>query len=303
MKKIKYIEVLFVCFCFISKAQSNFIVAGKYNAMDFYHKFVPDSFVINVSAYSNTGIGTYSLDINNDGVKDFAFKLQAPNGGLGAGYGDCSISALNNNKIASGRFDSCFTASGTYNGRTLMAYAFNSNDTINNAASWASEVDLRFDEFVLGYSSCGGNYDGPGMAYIGVRVMVDTVYRYGWIKIGTIEIDPSVIAGGYITMKAFACENNVLNADTSATQVISLYTEQLTLLPNPPNDIVYVQSAGLLTADPMLYDANGREIDIAEKKINIHSYQMNVGELAQGVYFVKCNTNLGYLVKKLIIQR
>ena len=232
MKTIKYIFILPLFLGFYTQAHCQMIIAGQHSSSDYYYKFIPDTIAINIPG--NTGnTDYYSFDINNDGVKDFKFALQAPTTAMGANSSFCSIIAMNNNKVALASYDSCFDNSGTlYIAKYGVAHAFKYNDTINSNLSWDSLVYLTygFSHFSNPGYSCGASYS-PDTAYIGVRVMVNSSYEYGWIRIVSMTFNPTNPTT--LKMGALACENNSAGINEALNNNYSVK-----IYPNPANELI-----------------------------------------------------------------
>jgi len=292
MKTIKYLYVLFV-FCG-SYANAQYIIAGQHSSNDYYFKFTPDSNVISIPAYESTFyIHYYLLDVNNDGIMDFKFALYAPGSGMGAQLDFCTISGLNNNKVALGNYDTCFNYGNGYVERHGMAYAFHYNDTISFNANWDSLVYLSYAH-QLGtpsdsqYFSCG-TPNWSNTAYIGLRVKVDSLNEYGWIKIVGTTFTP--YHSTTLTMGTFACENIGVGIKQPTSK-----NEWITVYPNPANNRIQVISGSSKIILISIYDMLGKEM------INATEKEIDVSNLQEGIYFMQIKTSEGIATKKIIIQ-
>ncbi len=278
MKTKKFIFILFAFWGTYANAQ--YIIAGQHSVNDYYYKFMPDSIVINIPAYSNLHPHYYSLDVNNDGINDFQFVLLPPGTALGVQLYYCTIRALNNNNVALRNYDSCFG----------MAYTFHYYDTINSNANWDSLVYLSY------YASFGSSIcdspDWPDTAYIGLRVQKGTTYEYGWIKIVGIIFNSRYPTT--LTMGSFACENNATGIKQLTTTTNG---EQVSVYPNPANNRLMLISGSAKIILTSIFDLQGKEmIKTKEKEIDISNLQ-------EGFYFARVKTSEGIFTKKIIIQR
>jgi len=289
--KSKLFIILFLLCAFYTNAQ--YIIAGQHNANDYYYKYTPDSIVINIPTYQYYP-HLFSLDVNNDGIMDFQFALLAPGTALGADEDYCTIRGLNNNKVALAHYDTCFNYVGAYRSRYGMAYKFNYNDTINANANWDSLVYLNY-YFYWAMSSDSSGYNcgyayGTDTAYIGVRIQLDSLYEYGWIKIVGISFNnyyPTTL-----TMGTFACEDVGVGI-----KPLTNNNKEITVYPNPANDRINVTSGSGKIILICICNMLGKEmISTTEKEID-------VSNLPEGVYFMLVKTSESLFTKKVIIQR
>lgn len=96
-----------------------------------------------------------------------------------------------------------------------------------------------------------------------------------------------------------------LYSTTTKVEELSLPENALLLSPNPASDVLYVQSTqqNFMNALPVVYDMNGNKLDINVNYINSHTYKIDASSLAAGIYFVFVQSSMGYLKKKLVVNR
>jgi hypothetical protein len=292
--KIKKLIILLLIVS-TGQAQNNLIIAGQHGSTDYYHNFIPDTIVI-----STDSVDYYPLDINNDGVIDFKFKLVAPSTGLGMNYYACTINALNNNTIAFGYSDSCWDINNIYLGEKEMIYAFDYNDTIDNNRNWSNYLYLNYVGWTVMKYSCFANYNYQ--TYIGVRVLMDSLYKYGWIKIDSMTFNTGPSPGpSTLIMGTYACENSIADINP-----ISNIDNQIIIYPNPASTIIYI----VLNKQNAIQNKNTtlKIIDllgniIKQKQLMVEKTDMDITDLQPGIYFAQTKTNEGILTKKIIIAR
>lgn len=99
-------------------------------------------------------------------------------------------------------------------------------------------------------------------------------------------------------------DNYVLLIDRIQVQTASLslkdnVAEQLAVFPNPAKDVLQIQSLnGLVIENTIIRDINGRVVK--NNSINNVNGQINVQDLAQGVYTIELHSKDGNAVKKFI---
>ncbi len=299
MKSKLFIILFLLC---ASYANAQYIIAGQHNANDYYYKYTPDNVVISIPAYQTSFyVHYFSLDVNNDGIMDFKFGLIPPGTALGGDMDYCLISGLNNNKVALAYYDSCISLGGVYGQRYGMAYKFNYNDTINANANWDSLVYLSYYYNMLGYNEnyhfiCGNRY-GTDTAYIGLRVQIDSLYTYGWIKIAGLTF--SSWQTTTLTMGTFACENyGVGIKPLTNNKMITVYPNpvvQSTLISLPEN-----LELNNITLD--IFDVQGKIIKTISDLKN-HQYILSRNDFnTAGVYFVRIKSDKYLETVKLLVQ-
>jgi hypothetical protein len=144
--------------------------------------------------------------------------------------------------------------------------------------------------------------------------------RYGWT-----EVSGTFIAQGgekYITIGNF---NNDLNTDTTvypdgSTWIIGSYhyiddvsvtqtfpssvnefnQTQISVYPSPSNGIFYVNSPTLIES-LTVYSASGQVIFTQSSKAN--SFQVDLTQFSEGVYYVNISSHNSIITKKIIINR
>jgi len=267
-----------------SKSQNNFIVAGKTDSTNFSYHFVPDTIVISIPALT-AETDSFLLDVNDDGIHDFEFFLTAPSGELGAKNYNCYINALNNNNIAFGFYDSCFTD------RYDMARAFKYGDTINGNMSWVGLGYLEYKSWVINTYDCDFSYS-PDTAYIGIRVFSGSAYYYGWIRVSNIYFD--AWSSTTLSIRAYACESNVLGFENLQS---NKYIAKI--FPNPSKEKITIETTRPLKENNFtIYNIKGQEI--IRQLMKESKTQIDISNLTSGIYFVKLVTDKTVEVRKII---
>lgn len=286
MKKLSLFTA-FICLTGLVNAQ--FIIAGQYSINDYHYQFVPDSIVINIPQNpSNYNPQFYLIDINNDGVMDFQFALLPPTQALGNNSDYCTISGLNNNNVALGIFDTCYSNTGVYVDRYGMAYEYNYNDTINSLANWDSLVYLNYYTYSYGSHGCGcANCSFTD--YIGVRIQVSSSYKYGWIKIAGLTFNPW--SNTTLTMGEFVCED-----DGNGINMLTIDKEFASVYPNPAKDKLTIESVQKSTL--LILNIQGQII--LGQKLKQGKTDINISALSNGIYILKLVGNNKTEVTRII---
>jgi hypothetical protein len=289
MKKIKFIFIFFLFFCFFTKAQNSFIIAGQYNPNDYYHMFTPDT------NYAGSTTTNYSVDVNNDGIFDFQFNIVPYTGALGAWTYYFGLSGLDSNKVVLGSYDTCFNNSFVYQFKTPMAKAFHYNDTINAFSNWNNLVYLSYYSGHMSYPpsanngwNCGFNYSQDS-AFIGLQLKKGTDTLYGWIKIISVQVGWDTFN---LKINSLACNNNVTGIQEMDNKM------RLNIYPNPADIAIHIDlKNNIKIIEIELYDLLGKEVRNAKEK------DIDVRDLQEGIYFMHIKTSEGVWANKIIIQR
>jgi len=88
-------------------------------------------------------------------------------------------------------------------------------------------------------------------------------------------------------------------AMTTSTE--NVLTDFIEVFPNPVQDILYIKNNGETELQQItLYDAKGQQILMTDTDNYKSSYEINVSELAEGIYFLELTSETGIIVEKII---
>lgn len=189
-------------------AKDTNIIAGIYNSGNIYQSFNPRLIIPNINYFSNKN----DLDINSDGINDIRLikELNTANGCFGYRY---KIESLNGSKIAVSR-----------NAANRLKLFF-SNETIDNHNHWTTGTTLLNSSESC--NSCQYLYYQNNDVFVGIKVLVDGKYQYGWINISkTLSVSSFALnqeCYSLDTLKVETCESytwrNGINYTSSSNQI------------------------------------------------------------------------------------
>ncbi|HEY1040058.1 MAG TPA: T9SS type A sorting domain-containing protein [Bacteroidia bacterium] len=112
----------------------------------------------------------------------------------------------------------------------------------------------------------------------------------------------------YLRVKDFSTNNPDIEYwgfklySTIGIEDLSKPENELLVSPQPTNDLMYVQSTQMhFTGKPILYDMNGKQVDIEMQYVNANTYRAGVSQLQPGIYFIFVLSDKGYVKKKVLI--
>lgn len=147
---------------------------------------------------------------------------------------------------------------------------------------------------LIGGSPSGGTYSGTGVS--------------------AGMFDPIVAtAGTYVLTYMFMDINSCSNSDTASIIVdvcsgivSSVNFDQLTVYPNPTSGLfsISVNKASFTELLISIVDIQGKEVFTSVEKNNASEFstQINLEELAKGIYYIKLNNGSDVKIQKLIVQ-
>jgi hypothetical protein len=249
------------------------------NAQVVYTDIVPDSTV-------NTNGGEYNLDLNNDGTFDFKFNVTLnPGGSASAAYTKVGVTPLNSNGIA-----------GSTAGAYVYPFAMNNGDSINASLSFNMGSNQSMGSY-WGASYTYGNWTGVNDKYIGLKLDVAGVTRYGWAR---LDVDAH---GTTFTIKDYAYEtmpDTGIPAGATVTGIhenqnqaddISVYSSEKTIIINQQNNL-----SGLVIVTNSL----GQEI--SRTSVAGTQTKISLENAAPGIYFVTVTKESTRITKKVFIK-
>ena len=240
-----------------------------------------------------TGNDSFQLDINMDGTFDFILWQKTFTRNSKKYYGN-SFYVLNGNQVFSaGLTNIC--SSWDYEPKPLDSWDEMIPDHMNKA--WRNGGWLFLDP----PDPCGyfGLWKGAKDKYVGFRFKINGDFHYGWAR---MDVDSS---GKSVTLKDYAYNSEAGKPIRTGSTKISLPDE------NPLNNIRVYSTAGNirieaptdqnLTGNIRLTDINGRELSSVDVK-NQNNINLNIQDLATGVYIVNIITEKGILNKRVLIR-
>ena len=285
---MKKLYILIVTIFITTVANAQLVLAGQHFSNGYYYNVNPDT-ILSSGDYFETP--EYNIDINNDGIIDFIFRAYYSTA-LGGGMNASWLTAMNGNQIALAYYDSCFGISfpnhpATYITKFKMAKAFNFNDTINTYTKWTdTSAYLAYYNWEGNDHWCSDNtFSQSDSLYIGVRVFLDSKTWYGWIKIKDVT-------NTTVTVEEFA-GNGVSNVISDALN------NPYIIYPNPVKNNLYIETS-LPVTETTLIISNIKGQELVRRQIKNSRTQLDIGNLAGGVYFVKLITDKAIEVKKII---
>ena len=263
------------------------------NAQIVYTDVIPDSTI-------STNGGMYNLDLNNDGIIDFTFKVYhsvvgcAPLG-YSHGSGWVRILPSGSNQVAD----------------TILNHPnpLNLNTVIGNGISfWSNDSLQTLRSF---FRNCGSSivYSGywipTGDHYLGLKLIGNFATYFGWVRLDVHAFSLAVIG---VVIKDYAynsiADQPILAGDTGRlqTSIPEMQTSMnFNLSPNPANDnFTLTLNQAPSNATIQIFNAVGEIIynEVLDKK----QETLNSVQFSTGVYFVKVFNKEKQLIKKLIIK-
>ncbi len=93
------------------------------------------------------------------------------------------------------------------------------------------------------------------------------------------------------------------NSESKTTTIDSpsLFSPEIEIYPNPNNGIFYLKSFNSLPDNIVIYNSFGQVL-FEKNKISSYVYQINLGELPKGIYFVKVKIDNQLIIRKIILN-
>ncbi|HTL80088.1 MAG TPA: T9SS type A sorting domain-containing protein [Bacteroidia bacterium] len=276
----------FLC-CATNSLRSQSIVAGQHQQWDYYHDFLPDTVIYGMYPDS------MMLDLNGDGLIDawiFSSYQVTWNWGFDRTFW---IRPAPTSEVAFLRNDTCMQQDGvTVSSIVPLAKPFNTNDTINNAATWSDSICYlqRYKSDVTQFYSCYNASFHSSYQYAGIRIFTpDTLY--GWIKM-------KITLGN-------GMNDDTLHIDSYACQTgpagINSPNENSTLhiFPDPSDGIFYCNEF-FHSANLEIHDVAGKLLlteELHEEKpvIDLSAYE-------SGIYFLTISEEGRTYNAKLVVH-
>lgn len=280
--------ILFICFAFKGICQYSLAgVAGQY-----YVDIVPDT-LLN-APYNSSEL--YYIDINGDNINDIKLTSQVSSSPGGQVNGVSLVTLNNSTKLALGYVDSTYNF--YYNfwitQKILKKYSIQDTIKITNFINTTSG-NLGFYYYSGGTNA--SNYDWVSTLdkYVGVSYSDSNAISYGWINVNVPN--------------TYSCKIKEYSLNIISTTTLEKdfsIEEKIYVFPSPTSDVIYLQSAQLNfkhEVKPVVYDLNGKQLQVPIQYININTYKMDVSSLSAGMYIVAIETENGVVRKKMIVEK
>jgi len=268
----------------------------------------------------------YSLDLNNDGTKDYEFQIHT----LSVYARDCK-----------GKKTSYYLTITTLNGNEVFAYAIAlpRNSIIDNSCCWNDVGNMEYSSwYCLGgwIQSFGGDWTNGNDKYLGLKLHVASTVYYGWARCSasidntgtklTLTIkdyaynsipNQSILAGQTSTAVTPAQKNEATNvvSNNAAEQKekVNDFVNTLKSYPNPFSNSTNV-SFSLTQTEKVsirIFDIAGRLVKTlanAEMKVGTHQLSWNAkdekqSKVGSGIYFLKMQLGNYSEIKKLVVEK
>jgi len=293
---MKYVLLFIVSLVFSLGAKSQFIIAGQHSITDYYYDYNPDTII------GNDCNGTLvPIDMNHDGIVDFALTCQGGCGGNGMQDDFVGITAYNNNQVAFSSTDTCYPAPPSYcpwGVSTLtfsIAKAFSDNDTIHTLDVWNNN---RLSYMYLYYYSWNcyefnARSTSDSSFMIGTRVFANNDTLYGWIRIKNIYSDDYET---HFQIQDYACNTGYLDININENK-----NSLLQVFPNPCKETITIRLLpSVKQCELTLSDITGQVV--IRQQIADYETQIKLNSLSKGVYFMKVKDDTTVEVKKIIVE-
>ena len=240
-----------------------------------------------------TGVESFQLDINNDGIFDFSLKQKIFSWNNIKHYSN-SFAGLNSNKVFSGG-NTSLCSTWYYVPKPLNFW----DDMVTQYRYkiWDNGGRLSIDP----PDPCRrtGMWKGAKDKYLGFQFKINGDFYFGWAR---MDVDSS---GKSLTLKDYAYYNDAGKPIRAGSMKVSLPED------NPLKNIrVFSTEASIrieapinenLTGSIRLSDINGRELRSVNVK-NEKNIELNTQDLPSGVYIINILTENGTLNKKVLIR-
>lgn len=275
-------------FILVPQGTAQSIIIGQVGENDIYTNPEPDSIVQAVAAHAtNYPGGSFSIDVDQNGIMDFTISASG-GGGLGGGGGGASIQSLSpQTKILTHPETSVGYPGDAY-------YTVNVADTLNFGQTIDSNSIFAYNGGCFwstnyGYSSGAyvHTWNSPEDHYVGFMMVPNLDTLYGWIRLNVNSPGSSCL----IILKDFACNiNEFASINDKDHNPISVF-------PNPATDYLNISSgSNEIKTEVNIYNSIGTKVDefIFEKELII-----DISDYSPGIYYLKFD-NIAE-VKKIVI--
>jgi len=222
----------------------------------------------------------FYLDVNHDGISDYLFECGASNDAQGIKAVGSDVKPLNDNFIC---VDSLPVSSSS------NIVPLNYGDSINANKLWYSGPQT----FCLaGYSSnspdCGIWKDLP-TRYIGLKVKINGVYYYAWVK-----VDVSLIGGDTVYLNLISSAVIKPPAGINDHQPV----DGLRIYPNPVVGKLIMEQTLSERGNVSIFNSASQLM--ASQEINSNRTEIDFNGFTSGIYYLKFYNENTVVVKKII---
>ncbi len=260
-------------------SQQSFILAGDTigEKQNIIYKNIEDLFIM----------GSYSLDINSDGINDFNFYASYYYGNSSTTK-SCSVSSLNNNSIS-------LTSPGSGDPKIHEI-----NDQIGTTCYWGNNNYTLIYSYSNNVPPLGSGSSGIWWnvydKYLGVRLVIGSQIFYGWIKLGIYSATSC-----FIILQEYAIQSS------SQTIQSNKNNNTFEVYSNPSNEFIIV-NLNDLSSDPNEYIIriiNTEGLIVKQNQIKSVTSSILIEDLSSGFYMIQLiNKKTHELFQnKIIIQR
>ncbi|GAB4149967.1 MAG: hypothetical protein Fur0041_22860 [Bacteroidia bacterium] len=237
--------------------------------------------------------GSFILKLDNQGNYIWAKGMTGIGGGERAGAYLATDNQMNV------YLTGYFTETVDFNPSLLAADTFNltAPGPWNNTNSYFMKVDSS-GQFQWAYTTGTTGVDR------GKCIQVDgayNIYFCGYYT-GTIDADPGA---GADTLFGHGIDDIIvmkLSQPVSGTDEFSISEDQIQIIPNPADEMITVTSAHFVHyGNVRIFDLQGRMVQ-SENWTQSNRMEMNVSQLAPGIYTMKIETDAGSVSKKIIVH-
>lgn len=222
---------------------------------------------------TDTG-ASLNFDFNNDGTTEFTFSEF--DSSIESYFNPNNVNFVTVGTMATSNWD--------------VMKSLNTGVVVGSGSNFAAEGDAYINPFWAGTSDMFPNGD----SYIGTTFKIGNNKYYGWILVNSNN--------GTITVKSYAYNDvpnqSIKTGQTLGTTEASNIDFQLSIFPNPVQEIINIKTNEKIISKSVI-NANGQMILNDRSKNN----QLNVQQLASGVYFLEITTennkkNIQKFIKK-----
>ena len=273
----------------ISQVKGQYSIAGVQGSI--YIDIIPDTLLFPSPGQSPED-EVYYIDINQDKINDIKISTHLD---YGLSHEDVYTTVESQNAftgLSLTKPDSFYLSGVLYTKDILKKYYF--GDTIKNANYSSGLTYLGYDYHPFPPSNPifnNHNWQGSEDGFIGISYQSDIRTFYGWIKI-------NVTNSATCTVKEYSLNSQ----STNGIYLTPNKDIHVNIFPNPAINKLTIQWPLSQYTILFVYNAYGQEV-YTETIQNKNSTEIDVSELAEGVYFVKVETNTGVLAKKKIILK
>jgi len=241
---------------------------------------------------TQTTIGSYQLNLNNDTAVDFHIdRLTYVSGSNNIDH--VIVDGANSNELLTNMQP--ISSSSSY----ILAKALNTNNLIDsNETIWESFGFMNAQGIYSGNPVNLGNWQGVTDKYLGLRFKIAGQWHYGWAR---LDVDATATS---FTIKDYAYESTpnkkILAGQTVATINENNLIDNISIYSNNKTLFVDLKDNNINDGTIKMYNMAGQEIKTCE--INNANMQINVEDLANGIYVVNIYNNQSIVSKKININ-